>query len=118
MKDERFPAWCPSCGWNLPVPETKRSISTALADRLTSGLHAEVLRKGADVPGFGVARVVSYVIAGTIHLIAAGALVAAGWAVVTWPNFLGVLLGAFLLFVAWLMRPRLPRLARGTPALT
>ncbi|MEV4398342.1 M48 family metallopeptidase [Nonomuraea sp. NPDC049607] len=110
--------WCPPCGWNLPVPEGKRSISQAVTDRLTAGLHADTLKKGADVPGTTVARVLSYVIAASVHVIAAGALVGAGWAVVTWPNVLGVLLGALLLFVAWLMRPRLGRLPRGPLVLT
>ncbi|MEU8320697.1 M48 family metallopeptidase [Nonomuraea sp. NPDC048881] len=116
--DERYPAWCPSCGWNLPVPQGKRSISAALADRLTAGLHADTLRRGADVPKGKVPRALSYLFAGLIHLIAASAIVTAGWTVVTWPNVLGVLLGAFLLFVAWLMRPRLGRVPSGPLVLT
>jgi Zn-dependent protease with chaperone function len=117
VQDERYPVWCPSCGWNLPSGG-KRTIGLVLAGRLTAGLHADVLRKGAGIPGAGVARVVSYVLAALIHLIAAGALVAAVWAVVVWPNVLGVLIGAFLLFVAWLMRPRLGRLPRGPLTIT
>ncbi|MEV0596401.1 M48 family metallopeptidase [Nonomuraea cavernae] len=118
VKDGRYPAWCPSCEWNLSEPPRKRSLGVALTDRLTAGQHAQVLRRGARVSGGGASRVLSSVLAALIHLLAAGSAVAGVWIAVILPNFVGWALAALLLGAAWLMRPRFGRLARTAPVLT
>ncbi|MER6943903.1 M48 family metalloprotease [Nonomuraea sp. NPDC000554] len=118
VKDGRYPSWCPSCEWNLPARPRRRRLGVMLADRLTAGLHAQVLKTGVELVGGGFARVASSLLAALIHLLTLSAAVAGVWVAVLVPNVVGFALGALLLGVAWLMRPRLGRLSKKAPVLT
>ncbi|MEV0202767.1 M48 family metallopeptidase [Nonomuraea sp. NPDC050691] len=111
VRDDRYALWCPSCEWNLTgeLPG-RRSLGAVLADRLTAGQHAHVLRRGATLEGGGLSRAAAMLLAALIHLVTAGCVVAAVAVVVAVPNIVGLLSAVLLLGVAWLMRPRLGRL--------
>ncbi|GAA3182374.1 M48 family metallopeptidase [Nonomuraea roseoviolacea] len=111
VRDGRYAVWCPSCEWNLGAePPGRRSLGAVLADRLTAGQHAHVLRRGAALEGGGLSRATAMLLAALIHLVTAACVVAAVAVVVAVPNIVGVLSAVLLLGTAWLMRPRLGRL--------
>ncbi|NUW41902.1 M48 family metallopeptidase [Nonomuraea rhodomycinica] len=114
VRDGRYAVWCPSCEWNLGADSPgRRSLGAVLADRLTAGQHARVLRRGAALQGGGLSRTAAMLLAALIHLVTAGCVVAAVTVVVAVPNIVGVLAAVLLLGTAWLMRPRLGRLPAG-----
>ncbi|MBN6051584.1 M48 family metallopeptidase, partial [Nonomuraea sp. RK-328] len=88
----------------------RRSLGAVLADRLTAGQHAHVLRRGATLEGGGLARAAAMLLATLIHLVTVGCVAGAVAVVVAVPNIVGVLAAVLLLGTAWLMRPRLGRL--------
>lgn len=115
--DTRFVVWCAACGWNtdpLPPDPPRGRLRTrrhALATRHGEQLHAELVGKGVDAPLLDSAGVAAYAIAWAVHL-ATAALTVCGVLLIVlgWPLFLQVALGAVLLLIVAVLRPRLGRL--------
>ncbi|MFJ9947727.1 M48 family metallopeptidase [Kitasatospora sp. NPDC091207] len=125
--DPRFAVWCPRCEWNLtpgatdaPAPKTRRSAAharreaaaTARTDQLFEDIAA-----GRTATGGQRARLAAAAIATAVHL-ATAALCAWGlWLLVTGNTPLRCL-GAVVLALVVLIRPRLGRAPRGEGVLT
>jgi Zn-dependent protease with chaperone function len=109
-----YPDWCDSCGWNLkPPPARERPddrfarIATALGRRAGDRMARQLLAARELQPRLTAANVAAYAVAAGVHLVTF-ALIAGGIAgiVVDFPNALSFLLGAGLIGLGWLMRPR------------
>ncbi|MFI9102423.1 M48 family metalloprotease [Streptomyces fildesensis] len=115
--DPRFATWCAACGWNAdsgePDPQPGRigAFRIALARRHGEQLHEELVRDGDQLPRRDVHSVLSYALAGAVHLftvalaVSGVLLVVLGWNTVVQP-----VIGLVLLVVAFALRPRLGRL--------
>jgi Zn-dependent protease with chaperone function len=112
-----YPEWCVECGWNLKPPpalEKPESRFGQLAMRLgrRSGdrLARELLKARELKPRWTPARFAAYAIAIAVHLFTL-ALIVAGVAgiVVDFPNLLSTLIGAALIGLGLIMRPRLAK---------
>ncbi|WP_329038069.1 M48 family metallopeptidase [Streptomyces sp. NBC_00178] len=124
--DSRFTTWCSACDWNVdPVGDAEPERSHGPLERMrraTARRHGELLH--ARVSGDGSGRragdlsvVLAYAIACAVHGVTVVLAALGVWCVVAgWGGF-GVLLGLILLFVAWNLRPRLPRLPEEGPLL-
>jgi Zn-dependent protease with chaperone function len=113
-----YPDWCDRCGWNLKAPTTLEPpagrftrLARALGRRSGERLARELLRAPELEPRWTPSRIAAYAIAIAVHLFTL-ALIAAGVAaiVVDFPNVLGILIGATLLGLGLVMRPRLDKL--------
>ncbi|WP_240111708.1 M48 family metallopeptidase [Streptomyces sp. MUM 203J] len=115
--------WCAACDWNVdpaqPEEEPGRlqRLRRALAQQHGERLLAEVTADGNLRPHWDTPTVLAYAIALVVHALTA-ALVVGGTLLVVlgWGTALPVL-GAFLLAMACLMRPRFPRLPGDVPVL-
>lgn len=121
--DKRFTVWCAGCDWNVDPagPEEKEGrlerARRALARRHGEKLLAEVtggeaLRARRDVPAL-----LAFGIALAVHALTLVLAVGGGWLVVRGWGGPMVVLGLFLLLVAWALRPRLPGLPDDKPVL-
>jgi Zn-dependent protease with chaperone function len=113
-----YPDWCDRCGWNLQPPperETAGGRFARLAERAgrRSGerMARQLLKSGRLEPRWTPAKLAAFAVAGTVHLLSL-ALVAGGVAaiVVEFPNVVSILIGAAMVGVGLLMRPRVSRL--------
>ncbi|MFD3457022.1 M48 family metalloprotease [Streptomyces sp. NPDC058691] len=120
--DDRFVVWCVECAWNVrggadefeedaggPVERFRRRLSRAYGEelfgRMTSARPPRPLR--------GSAYASAYAVAGFVHLLTLAVAAGGVWLAVTgWEAVLPAVLGALLLGLAWLMRPRLNRVPR------
>ncbi|MEW2398087.1 M48 family metallopeptidase [Streptomyces sp. NPDC046862] len=114
--DSRFTTWCSACDWNVDPSLSEEdegrleTLRRALARRHGEQLLAEMSAGQERRAGQDVAGVVAFGIAVVVHgmtvVLAAGGiwLVASGW------MGAGMVLGLFLLALAWTLRPRLSRL--------
>jgi Zn-dependent protease with chaperone function len=113
-----FPDWCDACGWNVrapappwrsghPVDRAMAAIGRRSGDRLARELRAARELRSR----WSAARLTAYAIAALVVLASAG-LVAAGIAALAYGglNPVTVLIGALLIGLGWLLRPRLGRL--------
>ncbi|WP_239516529.1 MULTISPECIES: M48 family metallopeptidase [unclassified Streptomyces] len=136
--DERYVVWCAACDWNVdpgaPDPEGGRIAAARrrMARKHGEQLAAEMERSGESgqssasrrsgeafgpvkhdantVVAFGIALLVNGV---TVFLAVAGVLLLLlGWGAGILPA-----IGALMLGLAWLMRPRRPRLPKDGPVL-
>ncbi|QKW19385.1 M48 family metalloprotease [Kitasatospora sp. NA04385] len=125
--DPRFPAWCPSCEWNLLPPRpsadglpprarrrAERALRRAEERRREVRARSErvfrLVEEGGSELRHG-ASVGAFLLAGLVHLVslavlALGVGLLAGWPVASWP---ARVLGAVVLAVAFVLRPRLGR---------
>ncbi|MEU7028142.1 M48 family metallopeptidase [Streptomyces sp. NPDC046275] len=126
--DPRFVTWCAACGWNVdpegaaeeePEPDRVERLRRGLAHRYGEQLFADLADPGAGGPGAPVTRrtggaaLLGTLLALAVHGLTA-ALAAAGlWLLVAgWGEGLQAVLGAFLLALAVLLRPRFGRLPK------
>ncbi|MEU6865726.1 M48 family metallopeptidase [Streptomyces sp. NPDC046876] len=124
--DERYTDWCAACDWNVdpgapdPAPgriaAVRRRIGRAYGEQLAAEMEQGSAaarpagRDAATLLAFGVSLLVHGV---TVLLVAAGILlIVLGWSTGVQPA-----LGALLLGLAWLLRPRRPRLPKDAPVL-
>ncbi|MEU8620675.1 M48 family metalloprotease [Streptomyces sp. NPDC048623] len=134
--DPRFVAWCSACGWNVnpedaaadePEPDRIERARRALAHRYGEQLFAELTRLAdrsegtdrADGPGpaspprRGGAGALATVLAAVVHGLTAGLAVLGLWLLVArWGVGFQPVVGAFLLGLAFLLRPRFGRVDR------
>ncbi|WP_327117779.1 M48 family metallopeptidase [Streptomyces sp. NBC_01341] len=124
--DSRFTTWCSACDWNVdPVGDAAQDRNDGLLERMRRAtahrhgeqLHARVSGDGAGRRAGDLSVVLAYAIACAVHGVTVALAALGVWCVVAgWGGF-GVLLGLILLFVAWNLRPRLPRLPEEGPLL-
>ncbi|MFF1921024.1 M48 family metallopeptidase [Streptomyces sp. NPDC058221] len=114
--DRRFVAWCAACDWNVDPGEPEEpggrldTLRRRLAGKHGERLLAEVTTDELLRPRRDVASVLALVLALAVHGFTAALLVGGVLLVVLgWGSALPVL-GALCLFIAWLLRPRFPRL--------
>ncbi|MFF7215169.1 M48 family metallopeptidase [Streptomyces sp. NPDC008238] len=120
-EDERFVVWCAACDWNVrggneddeehdgPVGALRRRLSRAYGEELFARMTSERPPR----PGRGAAYAGAYAIAGLVHLLTLAVAGSGVWLLVTgWRAIIPAVLGALLLGLAWLMRPRLGRMPR------
>ncbi|WP_198655460.1 hypothetical protein [Streptomyces geranii] len=119
--DSRFTKWCPACDWNVDPggPEESRgrleTLRRTLAQRHGERLLTTMSTASTDAADGRRARrdvsgVLAYAVALLIHAVTALLTVTGIWCLVSgWGGFL-MLPGAFLLLLAWALRPRLTRL--------
>jgi Zn-dependent protease with chaperone function len=109
--DVRFVVWCQSCGWNAHPGATaakgrgdrfQRKLNRAAEERL----YQRIARHGTARSAPDAASIAAYALSGLVHLVTV-ALVCAGVAMVLVPHIMFQLLGAFLLLLAYGLRPRL-----------
>jgi Zn-dependent protease with chaperone function len=113
-----YPDWCEDCGWNLQPPPALYGphgrfgrIAEAVGRRSGDRMARELLAARELEPRWTPAKLTAYAVAGAVY-VASLALIGAGIAgiVLEFPNVLSLLLGATILGIGWLIRPRLPRL--------
>ena len=110
-----YPEWCDECGWNLkppPAHEEDRGrfaqLARALGRRGGDRLARELLEARALKPRWTPARIAAYAIAIAVHLFTLALIVAGIAAILSdFPNVLAILIGATLLGLGLVMRPRL-----------
>jgi Zn-dependent protease with chaperone function len=115
--DPRYAFWCDSCGWNVvrpargPAPGPVQRFVQWLGRRQGRGLVEEVIRQRGARPRVNASTVASVAIACLVYLACVG-LIALGISllVVSGGFVIGILLAAASFGLAWLMRPRIPRL--------
>ena len=114
---EGFSIWCDACGWNLKPLETEpprnelEALYMKLNTRLSHDLFASLLKEGKLKPKLTPAKVMAFFVAACVHLITLGFLILGVLLIVGgWPSVLIVIYGVLALGVAWLLRPRLPKL--------
>ena len=114
---EGFVTWCDRCGWNLqpvrpPAPRNVvKSVYASMGRRLSDQLYVEVAAAPSLRPHVTLALVLAYLIAALVHaltllLVVGGIFLISG----SWGYWLIVAVGVVALGVAWLLRPRIPRL--------
>jgi Zn-dependent protease with chaperone function len=113
-----YPDWCDACGWNLKPPPRLdpaggrfAEFAAALGRRSGRRLARNLLAAKDLEPRWTPGRIAAYGVAIAFHLFTA-ALIAAGIAaiVMDFPNALAILLGAAMLGVGVMMRPRVDKL--------
>ncbi|MGW6353953.1 M48 family metalloprotease [Streptomyces sp. NPDC055092] len=121
--DRRFTTWCAACDWNVdPVgPETRpgrlERARRRLAQRYGERLLAEMSAGTPRRPRRDVAGILAHAIALCVHGVTVAMAVGGALLVVLgWGGALPVL-GAFLLALAWLLRPRFAKLPDDAPVL-
>ena len=124
--DRRFTTWCAACDWNVdPIEPDERPgrlerARRRIAHRYGERLLAEMTGRTGQPPRRprrDVASVLAYAIALCVHGVTAGLSVGGVLLVVLgWGGALPVL-GAFLLGLAWILRPRFARLPDDAPVL-
>ncbi|MFB6811744.1 M48 family metallopeptidase [Streptomyces sp. NPDC056387] len=123
---DRFVAWCAACDWNVdpgaPDPEPGRiaAVRRRLAHAYGEQLAAEMEQSGGRSRPVGrdAATVSAFVLSLMVHgvtvvLAVAGVLLV----VLGWDTGIQPVLGALLLGLAALLRPRPPRLPKAVPVL-
>lgn len=110
-----YPDWCAACGWNLEPPPPlalRRGRFAQFADAL-GRRSGEALARDGKAPrrGWSAARVLSCAIAvGVLALDAALVLGGVAAIVAEFPNLVTSLIGATMISVGIVLRPRVPRL--------
>jgi Zn-dependent protease with chaperone function len=112
-----YVTWCHECGWNLQPhdPEPPRNLFEAfyasLGRRLGQRLFDELIRTSALKPTLTPAKVAAFGIALLVHGITFG-LAILGVLLIVGSGFhiMFVIYGLILLGIAWVLRPRVPKL--------
>jgi Zn-dependent protease with chaperone function len=115
--DPRYAAWCEHCGWNLiqpergPRPSRIDQLYRRLGRRYGRSLLAEVKKHGAHRPSVSLSTAGAFVIASLVYVGAIGlALLGVAVLLASRGSLFGIFLAVLFLALAWVMRPRLPRL--------
>lgn len=110
--------WCAGCNWNLrpaqPAdgPRLLGRFFTDLGRRSGQQLFRELVQAASLNPTPNRARVLTVFLAGLVHGLSLGlAIFGAGLIVITWLQLFPLALGLLLIGMAWVLRPRIPRLA-------
>lgn len=111
LPSPNFAAWCASCEWNLGEPEERKGIFRSRMDKWSARQVEELFRQvsgsGVRRPGWSLARIVSYAVAGCVDVLCP-ALVAVGvWLLVAMPSLETVILAIIALLLGFELRPRL-----------
>ena len=118
MLDElRFARWCEACGWNLKPTQAAADglldrLNLGLAARLGRGLEAEMIARANLRPRFTIAKLAAYALALPVHLLTLLVVLVAVRSFLE--GGLAIVLGLVLLVVAWVIRPRVTGVPRGT----
>ncbi|MEU5717970.1 M48 family metallopeptidase [Streptomyces sp. NPDC020403] len=123
--DRRFTTWCAACDWNVdPEGDEERHVQGRLgrarrvaARRHGERLHAEVGGDDHAPTARTLPALCAYALACAVHGVTLALVVGGVWCVVYGWGGLGMPFGLFLLFLAWTLRPRLPRLPTEGPVL-
>jgi Zn-dependent protease with chaperone function len=112
LTSPNFAAWCSACEWNLGQPaEERKGIFRSRIDkwsaRQVENLFRQVSGSRVKRPGWGLARVVSYTIAGCVDLLCPALLAVGAWLLVTMPNVVTVMLAILAFLLGLELRPRL-----------
>jgi Zn-dependent protease with chaperone function len=117
--DPGFVTWCDQCDWNVrPSLKEEKLSHRKLRARRRAGERAERLFDQVTLepelrPRWDGARVASYVAAAVVHLVTAFLLVSGLLVVLlAWGNWVGVVLGAIVLFLGIALRPRFGKLPK------
>ncbi|MEV0690008.1 M48 family metallopeptidase [Streptomyces sp. NPDC050388] len=122
-EDSRFITWCAACDWNVDPakPEEKQGrlerARRTLARRHGERLLAEVTAGRTLSPRRDAPALLACAIALGVHGMTFALLAGGIWCVVSGWGGAGVVLGLFLLALAWSLRPRLPGLPDDAPLL-
>jgi Zn-dependent protease with chaperone function len=113
--DPRYAVWCDACGWNL-VHSNGVSGSgrlerwrSNLAGRWARALAEEVIRRGPHRPRLTLSTSMALAVAVAVFGVTLGTA-ALGIALIAAGSVIGAILGLFFLLLAWVIRPRFPRL--------
>ncbi len=115
VADERYPSWCPGCGWgvdpNPPKPPRGRVNRWVLrvGDRTMASVHERLCRTEVARPSRDAAWVFTYVLAGCVHAVTVAVAVLGIWLCLTGRLVL-VPLGLLALAIVVLLRPRLGKI--------
>lgn len=109
--DPRFVRWCTACGWNArPGVTAARTRRDRFDRRLNRAAEEALHRRVSAAPearfGRGAAWFGAMALAGLVHLLTVALLLAAVLLLST-PSVINRAVGAFLLLLAWVLRPRL-----------
>ncbi|MFF2659261.1 M48 family metalloprotease [Kitasatospora sp. NPDC058032] len=122
--DPRFTAWCPACEWNLVPPEEAaedcaKSAKELARERAAAERTERLFEEVADGRTDTTRRdwLAASALALPVHAVTVVVAGAAGWLLVT-GNTTVRCLGALLLAVAFLLRPRLGRVPTGAGVLS
>jgi Zn-dependent protease with chaperone function len=115
--DPRYAFWCDACGWNVarpvvgPRPGPLMRFVRWLGRREGRGLMQQVIRQRAARPRFAASTLASIAIACLVYLSFVG-FIALGIALIVGSQgfVTGILFAAASFGLAWLLRPRIPRL--------
>ena len=111
LTSPNFVVWCSACEWNLGQPEERKGIFRSRADkwsaRQVENLFRQVSGSRIQRPGWGLARVVSYAIAGCVDLLCPALLAVGVWLLVTMPNPVTVILAILAFLLGFELRPQL-----------
>ncbi|GLV82229.1 hypothetical protein Slala03_19180 [Streptomyces lavendulae subsp. lavendulae] len=124
--DERYVDWCAECEWNVdpgaPDPEPGRIAAARrrLAQRFGEQLAQEMERAAAESvrPGWDASTVLAFGLALLVHAVTLILLVSGVLLVVLgWETGVQPVVGALLLGLAAVLRPRTVRLPKDAPVL-
>jgi Zn-dependent protease with chaperone function len=114
--DPRYIAWCEHCGWNLKPyqPAQPRAMLSTLyanlGDRLGRSMFEQLVGAPSLAPALTLPIVLAVVLAAMIHASTLVSLLFGLWLIAAhWFNLFAILGGMLLIWLAWVLRPRLPR---------
>ena len=118
-----YVAWCDQCGWNLsplqPEPPQNRlkALYQTVGQQQGQALLERFIREGHLQPTLTLSRVLAFVLAGFVHAITVlFALAGVVLLVRGWPGLLAIIVGLIALGIAWVLRPRFPKLEQPAAA--
>ncbi|MGW5640695.1 M48 family metalloprotease [Streptomyces sp. NPDC003832] len=120
--DQRFAVWCAACDWNVDPgrPEERHGLleraRRAQARRHGEGLFAEMTADGGPRARRDIAALLARAIALAVHGLTLALAVAGVWSLLS-GGVPGIVLGLFLLLLAWALRPCPNRLPDDAPVL-
>ena len=112
-----YVTWCHECGWNLQPhdPEPPRNLYEALyaslGRRLSQGLFDELIRTSSLRPTMTPAKIAAFAIALLVHSITVLLAISGTLLLISsWPNIVFMVYAVILLGIAWVLRPRVPKM--------
>lgn len=112
-----YTTWCDQCGWNI-IPYVGRGESTKFENmyeefgqRFSRKLYSDVVAMGSTTKRFTLSKFLAYIMAAIIHMISIVFLLAGLVIIITaGKGYFLYLIGAFLLGMAWISTPKIPKL--------
>ncbi|MFJ9424672.1 M48 family metallopeptidase [Streptomyces sp. NPDC101249] len=121
--DDRFSVWCQDCDWNVdPQPPEEdddrlERVRRAMARRHGERLYAEIAAGGSLRAHRDRASIPALALALAVHAVTLALLLGGLWCVIAGWGGWGIVPGALLLLLAWVLRPRSPRPRGADPEL-